>query len=1176
MLLALVMLLPAAAAVGAPSGAPGELPPGPAVASSAPAASSPAVTVQARGPAVPRFVEEAGTGVDHSYTGSWQYFTGGGVAVFDCDDDELPDLYFAGGAEAAGLYRNASALGGPLAFEQLPSEVTDLADVTGAYPLDIDGDGRTDLAVLRRGENVLLRGLGECRFERANEAWGFDGDDDWSTALSAKWQGDDAFPTLAVGDYLTIVDQGQTPECDDDTIVRPDDDGFGEPESIPGYCTLSMLFSDWDRSGRRDLRVSNDRQYYRPGEGEEQLWQVGPEAPAEAYTREDGWESLSVFGMGIASADVSGDGYPEYFISTMAGNRLRQLADGPDRPTFVDTAYARGVDVAQPFAGEDIDMPSTAWHAEFDDVNNDGRLDLYVSKGNVELMPDHAADDPSNLLIGQPDGTWVEGAIEAGIVHYDRTRGASLVDLNLDGLLDLVEVVRTEPVRIWRNAGGGTPAEPAPMGHWLAVELEQDAANRDAIGAWIEVSTESGSQTREVTIGGGHVSGELGPVHFGLGEPERASVRVTWPDGELTEWLPVAADQRIRITRDSGDPVVLPSATTMTGALGIVRESPHGPVLAPVPPVDAASCVRTADRDKSVARLWDEALLDAIRRDFPAPTVHARNLYHASAAMWDAWAAYDPVADGVFVSQKVAAADVAAAREEAISYAAYRVLSQRYRDSAGGAESLHQFDELMAALCYPWEATSTEGQAPAALGNRIAATILEVTLDDGSLEAQGYASHDYHAVNEPMVVELPGTEMADPNRWQPLALEVSYAQNGQLLPIGPQKFIGPHWGDVTSFALPEPAAPGLPIDPGPPPQLHDPATDAEFKASAVEVVRFSSLLDPRDGVMVDISPASWGNAPLGTNEMAGYEVNPYTSLPYQPVMVPRADFARVLAEFWADGPDSETPPGHWNTIANAVTDSPGFERRIGGRGPQVDPLEWDVKLYLALNGAVHDAAVAAWGAKGYYDYVRPISMIRWMGGLGQSSDPTLPSYHPDGLPLIDGEVELITAASSAAGERHAHLAEHVGEVAIRAWTGNPRDRGSELGGVDWIRAVEWVPYQLSTFVTPSFAGYVSGHSTFSRAAAEVLAAMTGTPYFPGGLGSWTVPAGSLEFEQGPSQDVPLQWATFYDAADQAGISRLYGGIHVEADDLRGRVMGARCGEDAWALAQRYWTGSARD
>jgi hypothetical protein len=417
--------------------------------------------------------------------------------------------------------------------------------------------------------------------------------------------------------------------------------------------------------------------------------------------------------------------------------------------------------------------------------------------------------------------------------------------------------------------------------------------------------------------------------------------------------------------------------------------------------------------------------------------------------------------------------------------------------------------------------------------------------------------------------------MADPDRWQPLALEVSYTQNGQLLPIGPQEFIGPHWGEVTAFALPAPQVPGLPIDPGDPPYLHDPATAAEFKAKAIEVVEYSSTLDPRDGVMVDISPATWGNAPLGSNDRAGHAFNPWTSLPYEPVLVPRADVGRVLAEFWADGPDSETPPGHWNTLANAVVDHPDFERRIGGSGPELEPLEWDVKMYLALNGAVHDAAIAAWGAKGHYDYVRPISMIRYMGGLGQSSDPDLPAYHPDGLPLIAGQVELVTEASSAPGERHHHLRKHVGEIAIRAWAGNPGDTGSELGGVDWIRAVEWVPYQLSTFVTPSFAGYVSGHSTFSRAAAEVLTAMTGSPYFPGGLGTWTVPAGSLQFEAGPSVDVPLQWATYYDAADQAGLSRLYGGIHVEADDLRGRVMGAQCGLDAWALAQRYWDGTAQ-
>jgi hypothetical protein len=257
-------------------------------------------------------------------------------------------------------------------------------------------------------------------------------------------------------------------------------------------------------------------------------------------------------------------------------------------------------------------------------------------------------------------------------------------------------------------------------------------------------------------------------------------------------------------------------------------------------------------------------------------------------------------------------------------------------------------------------------------------------------------------------------------------------------------------------------------------------------------------------------------------------------------------------------------------------DDPEFERRIGGRGEPVDALEWDVKMYLALNGALHDAAVAAWGAKAHYDYVRPISMIRWMGGLGQSSDPALPSYHPDGLPLVGGQVELITEQTAAPGERHEHLADHVGEIAIRAWAGNPGDATDTLAGVDWIRAAEWVPYQLSSFVTPSFAGYVSGHSTFSRAAAEVLTHMTGSPFFPGGLGTWTVPAGSFLFESGPSVDVPLQWATYYDAADQAGVSRLYGGIHVKADDLRGRRMGSLCGLDAWATAQRYWDGSARD
>ena len=112
-------------------------------------------------------------------------------------------------------------------------------------------------------------------------------------------------------------------------------------------------------------------------------------------------------------------------------------------------------------------------------------------------------------------------------------------------------------------------------------------------------------------------------------------------------------------------------------------------------------------------------------------------------------------------------------------------------------------------------------------------------------------------------------------------------------------------------------------------------------------------------------------------------------------------------------------------------------------------------------------------------------------------------------------------------------------------------------------------------MTPAFQGFISGHSTFSRAAAEVMTAFTGSEYFPGGISGYTIPAGSLKFEKGPTTDIRLEWATYYDAADQAGQSRLFGGIHIQADDFNGRIIGSQCGKDAWALAQRYYDGHGR-
>ncbi|MEO6578406.1 MAG: vanadium-dependent haloperoxidase [Candidatus Limnocylindria bacterium] len=591
-------------------------------------------------------------------------------------------------------------------------------------------------------------------------------------------------------------------------------------------------------------------------------------------------------------------------------------------------------------------------------------------------------------------------------------------------------------------------------------------------------------------------------------------------------------------------------------------------------PWELADCDPADRAGQSVARIWDEQVLALIRQVVPAPTVHARNLFHLSAAMWDAWAAYDATSDGYVYLEKHEAEDVAAAREVAISFAAYRILDWRYRQISDLATAGDELTATMTSLCLDPAYAATDADDPAAVGNQVAEVILAEGAQDGSLEEERYVDSGYVALNEPLVVSDPGTVMDDPNHWQPLALDEQVSQNGIPIPGSVQQFIGPQWGHVHAFALAA-SEQGTPIDPGPPPRLGDPAGDAAYREAALEVLRYSSQLDPADGVTIDIGPGAMGDNSLGTNDGYGHAVNPATGEPYAPNMVLRADYERALAEYWADGPRSETPPGHWNVIANAASDADGVEHRIGGRGPEVDRLEWDVKLYLALNGAVHDAAVAAWGLKGFYDSARPISMIRYMGGKGQSSDPDGPAYDPNGLPLEDGLVEVVTAASSAPGQRHEDLADHIGEVAVRTWRGFPENPEHDRSGVGWILAVDWVPYQRATFVTPAFAAYVSGHSTFSRAAAEVMTAFTGSEFFPGGLYEHHLAAGELIHEDGPDEPITMQWATYRDAADQAGISRLFGGIHISADDVQGRRAGATCGEDAWALASDYYAGTAR-
>ncbi len=617
---------------------------------------------------------------------------------------------------------------------------------------------------------------------------------------------------------------------------------------------------------------------------------------------------------------------------------------------------------------------------------------------------------------------------------------------------------------------------------------------------------------------------------------------------------------------------------------------------------------------QSVARIWNEEVLNGIRKDFARPTIHARNLFHSSVVMYDMWAVFDDKADTYFLGKEVSGfpcafegftptESIEDSKKKAISYAVYRLMLHRFQNAPGFDEVLISMNNLMSNFGYDINDASTDYQSgnAAALGNYEAEKIIEFGLQDGANEANTYANQHYVPLNEPLNTDISGNlTLTDPNHWQPLKLQNYVDQSGNSIPGGQPPFLSPEWGRVVPFALkgddkmvyadgdydywvyhdtelkPFLIQDGLGIE--------DP-----YKWTFALVAAWGAHLAPSDGVMMDISPASLGNLSTDTypknlvefkdfyNFMEGGDIsqgrslNPKTGQPYQPQVVFRGDYTRSLAEFWADGPDSETPPGHWFTILNYVNDNPTLIKKYRGKGAVVSDLEWDIKSYFTLGGAMHDAAVTAWSLKGYYDYVRPISAVRYMSDMGQSSNPNLPSYSPHGLPLVDGRIELVQIGDSLAGGFN----ENVGKIKLYTWRGpsfvvNPL---MDEAGVGWILAEEWFPYQRPSFVTPPFAGFVSGHSTYSRAAAEVLTAFTGDEFFPGGMGVFNIEANEfLVFEDGPSQNIELQWATYRDASDQCSLSRIWGGIHPPIDDIPGRIAGIEIGQDAFKMANKYFTG----
>ena len=1130
----------------------------------------------------------------------------------DFNNDGYPDL-FLGNAVQSELYKN----NGNGTFSNITESAgfetyCEKCYIAGALWLDYDLDGYLDIFLSDYNQissNKLYKNLGNETFQQIDLSETIENANSFS-ALPI-YANDDMYPDIYVANDFDQFNQ---------LLINQDGNGFTEMAQEYGvedpFDGMGLTTCDFNNDLDIDFFVTNIK--------ENSLYTKDIVNASTPYTNYSEQANLydTDWAWGVTFSDFNHDGFEDFYVANGFFN-------AEDDRFFINN---NGINFTYGNFSGNPPLMSKSRSVNSFDYDNDGDLDLLVTdfNFNVNLWENKSID---TYFTEDIMGSWVKIFLEGTSSNRDGL--GSIIQLNFeDGTSQIRQYTGSgyqhqslqsihfggaannnisSIVVTWPNSGQETFYNLQTNSTYRIVEGQgiQTINNNTAIKIEGCTDISSCSYNPEATLDDNSclyidaqpISGEtlVQPLEIHSYEyNDESIIAYEWEveNGTIISENGTSSIEVLWEVAESG--IVSIVATNEDCSTGQVELD-----------ISLQMPVSYEDFSFSVARLWNEVLLFSIRNDLARPTVHARNLFHVSAAMYDAWSIVNDKGSTYLIGNSLngftsefdgfSNEDIDYINDiNSISYAAYRLILHRFSNSPGGERIIGKANSLMNILGLDINFLESDGYESnsSSLGNFIAEQYIQYGLLDGSNEQSDYINQHYEPVNEPLAPIFAGNPtVIDPNRWQPLSLDIFVDQSGNILSETTPEFLGAEWGSVWPFGLNDEDLTEFERDgntykvyhdPGTPPLIDDnEQTNELFIESFSMVSVWGSHLSPEDETIWDISPNSLGNVnddtyPTdfsdftsfynyydGGDTSQGYTLNHVTNDSYEIQNVKRGDYTRVLAEYWADGPDSETPPGHWFVLLNSVNDNPLLEKKFQGEGDELSDLEWDVKSYFVLGGVMHDVAISVWGIKGWYDYIRPISAIRYFSEQGQSTDPSLDNYNENGFELIDGLIEIVQAGDPLAGDDN----ENVGKIKLYTWRGHTyvENTESDFAGVDWILADNWWPYQRPTFVTPNFAGYVSGHSTYSRAAAEMLENFTGSPYFPGGLETHLAKQKEfLVFEDGPSQDIELQWVSYKDAADQCSLSRIWGGIHPYIDDIPGRLIGQIIGNESFEFGAQYF------